>query len=187
MESFVTKVESFVTKVESFVTKVGGDGGGWSGVLLRQERCAARWGAVCCRWRCSGNWGGGGERAKKRAKNSASRMAKGRRTVRREWRKGEEKGERAKMDALRTGAAWRGWWVWKAVFYVLQHIFGFFQGFCLRCRFFALPLQRYHDKHCGNPHRRHLGHDVHCELQRMDLFYLYKESAPCPRPRATNL
>ena len=35
------EMESFVTKVESFVTKVGGDGGGWSAVLLRQERCAA--------------------------------------------------------------------------------------------------------------------------------------------------
>lgn len=31
----------------------------------------------------------------------------------------------------------------EGVFYVLQHIFGFFQGFCLRCRFFALPLQRF--------------------------------------------
>lgn len=67
----------------------------------------------------------------------------------RRWRKGEEKGEekgeRAKMDALRTGAAWWGWWVWKVFFYVLQHIFGFLSGFCLRCRFFALPLQRLHE------------------------------------------
>ena len=103
-------MECFVTKVESFVTKVGGDGGGRSGVLLRQERCAARWGAVCCRWRCSGNWGGGGERAKKRA----SRMAKGRR----KGRKGED-------GCAADGGCMAGWWVWKA-FFMFYSIFSVF-------------------------------------------------------------